>query len=70
MGSRPSVSNLTSRYDEFLFAPICEEVVGMRLSVLSALARMNLDPWEEASRLAAMHKAIAHKHKNGEEPAT
>jgi hypothetical protein len=26
----------------------------MRLSVLSALARMNLDPWEEAARLAAL----------------
>ena len=33
----------------------------MRLSVLSALARMNIDPWEEASRLAAMPKAIAEK---------
>jgi hypothetical protein len=61
MGSRPSVLNLTSRYDEFLFAPICEEAGGMRLSVLSALARMKLDPWEEASRLAAMPKAIAQR---------
>jgi hypothetical protein len=26
----------------------------MRLSVLSALARMNLDPWEEAARLAML----------------
>ena len=33
----------------------------MRLSVLSALARMSLDPWEEASRLAAMPKAIAQR---------
>ena len=33
----------------------------MRLSVLSALARMNVDPWEEATRLAAMPKAIAEK---------
>lgn len=31
----------------------------MRLSVLSALARTNVDPWEEATRLAAMPKAIA-----------
>jgi hypothetical protein len=31
----------------------------MQLSVLSALARMNVDPWEEATRLAAMPKAIA-----------
>ena len=33
----------------------------MRLSVLSALARMNVDPWEEATQLAAMPKAIAEK---------
>jgi hypothetical protein len=33
----------------------------MRLSVLSALARMNVDPWEEATRLAAMPKALAEK---------
>jgi hypothetical protein len=31
----------------------------MRLSVLSALARINVDPWEEAARLAAMPQAIA-----------
>ena len=31
----------------------------MRLSVLSALARMNVDPWEEATKLAAMPRAIA-----------
>ena len=31
----------------------------MRLSVLSALARMDVDPWKEATRLAAMPKAIA-----------
>lgn len=33
----------------------------MRLSVLSALARMNVDPWQEATRLAAMPKAIAER---------
>ena len=33
----------------------------MRLSVLSALARMNVDPWEETTRLAAMPRAIAEK---------
>jgi hypothetical protein len=33
----------------------------MRLSVLSALARLNLDPWEEASQLAAMPKADARR---------
>ena len=33
----------------------------MRLSVISALARMNVDPWQEATRLAGMPKAIAEK---------
>jgi hypothetical protein len=33
----------------------------MRLSVLSALARMNVDPWEEAGRLATMPRAIAER---------
>ena len=58
---RPRFATLNPRYEDFLFAPICEDANGMRLSVLSALARMNIDPWEEASRLAAMPKAIAEK---------
>ena len=33
----------------------------MRLSVLSALARIDVDPWEEATRFAAMPKAIAER---------
>jgi hypothetical protein len=61
VSNRPSVSSLSSRYDHFLFAPICEEAHGMQLSVLSALARMDVDPWEEATRLAAMPTAIAER---------
>jgi hypothetical protein len=59
MDNRLSVLSVTSRYNQFLYAPICEEANGMQLSVLSALARMDVDPWEEATRLAAMPKAIA-----------
>jgi hypothetical protein len=59
--NRPSVSSFTSKYDHFLFAPICEEANGMQLSVLSALARMDVDPWKEATRLAAMPKVIAER---------
>jgi hypothetical protein len=58
---RARFSTLNARYEEFLFAQVCEETNGMRLSVLSALARMNADPWEEAIRLAAMPKTIAEK---------
>ena len=52
---------LGPEYDEFLFAPVCKEANGMHLSVLSALARLNLDPWEEATRLAAMPKEDARR---------
>ena len=54
-------STLSAKYDNFLFALVCEDTNGMRLSVISALARMNVDPWEEATRLAAMPKEIAEK---------
>ena len=58
---RARFSTLNARYEDFLFAPVCEDTNGTRLSVLSALARMNVDPWDEATRLAAMPKAIAEK---------
>ena len=61
MDHRSRFSTLSASYDDFLFAPVCEDANGMRLSVLSALARTNVDPWEEATRLAAMPKAIAEK---------
>jgi hypothetical protein len=45
---------LGSQFDNFLYAPIAEESNGMLLRVVSVLARSNLDPWEEASRLARL----------------
>ena len=48
--SSPLALSPTARYNDFLFATVCEEANGMQLSVLSALARLNLDPWEEAAR--------------------
>ncbi|HUW80105.1 MAG TPA: hypothetical protein VMV54_04310, partial [Acidocella sp.] len=60
--NHPTLSSIPSaRYDGFLFAKVADESNGMQLSVLSALARMNVDPWEEATRLAAMPKALAEK---------
>jgi hypothetical protein len=41
------------------YAPIAEESNGMLLSVLSALARLNVDPWDEASRLARSPRGAA-----------
>ena len=49
-----SVSRLRSDWDDFLFAPIGEDRNGMLLSVLSALARLDLDPWQEAAELARL----------------
>ena len=54
MPHHPSAFGITDKYNDFLFAPIGEQANGMQLSVLSALARMNVDPWEEAARLATM----------------
>jgi hypothetical protein len=43
-----------SAFDDFLFGPIGEEANGMTLSVFSGLARLGVDPWEEAARLASL----------------
>jgi hypothetical protein len=58
---RARFSTLNASYEDFLFALVCEDANGMRLSVISALARTNVDPWLEATRLAAMPKAMAEK---------
>jgi hypothetical protein len=43
-----------SQFDDFLCASIGYERNGMSLSVLSALARRDIDPWREAACLAQM----------------
>jgi hypothetical protein len=50
-----SVSRLESEYDNFLFASVCE-TEEMTLSVLSVLARQDVDPWQEAARLAQLSR--------------
>jgi hypothetical protein len=54
-----SASQLASDFDDFLFAPVGEGENGMPLSVLSTLARLNLDPWQEAARLAGTPVTVA-----------
>lgn len=44
-----------SQYDAFLFASVCE-TNEMTLSVLSVLARQDVDPWQEADRLAQLSR--------------
>lgn len=48
-----------SNLNGFLFADIGVEHNGMPLSVMSALARQGLDPWQEAERLAKEPRAVA-----------
>jgi CO/xanthine dehydrogenase FAD-binding subunit len=48
-----------AEFDKFLYAPIREDRNGTPLSVLSALARLDVDPWKEAASLALMPKATA-----------
>jgi hypothetical protein len=43
-----------SEFNDFLFAPIGEGRNGMLVSVLSGLARSDVDPWQEAAKLAAL----------------
>ena len=40
--------------ERFVYADVAHEPNGMALSVLSALARRGLDPWQEARRLAEL----------------
>lgn len=54
-------SLLHSDLNGFLFAPVGEESNGVTLSVVSALTRLGIDPWEEAARLTPLPKARAAK---------
>jgi hypothetical protein len=55
----PAFSLLQSEFNEFLYAPIGEESNDSVLTVLSALARLGLDPWQESARLAQLSTAMA-----------
>ena len=45
--------------NQFLFAAVGEERNGIPLSMMSALAQLDLDPWEEAGRLSTLAKQEA-----------
>ena len=45
---------LGNEFDPFLFAPIAEESNGMQRTVVSVLARLDVDPWEEAANMARL----------------
>ena len=48
-----------STFDAFLYASVGVEDNGMELSVVSALARFGVDPWQEAARLATLPQELA-----------
>ena len=48
-----------SEFNDFLFACIGDEDNGMPLTVLSALTRLDVDPWQEASRLSDLSAEAA-----------
>ena len=52
-------SLLHSDLNDFLFASVGDQQNGMPLNVVSALTRLDVDPWGEAARLAALPKALA-----------
>jgi hypothetical protein len=54
-------SLLHSDLNDCLFASVGEEHNGVTLSVVSALTRLGLDPWEQAARLTPLPKARAAK---------
>jgi hypothetical protein len=54
-----SRSRITEALDPFLLESVGVEENGMKVSVLSTLARLGLDPWEEAGRLAVLPKKAA-----------
>jgi len=54
-----SISVVGSEFNVFLFARVGEDRNDTPLSVLSALARLNLDPWQEAAELAQLPRESA-----------
>ncbi len=54
-----AVTGFGVEFRPFLHSQLWEERGGMRLSILSALARLDLDPWEEAAALAQLPSEAA-----------
>lgn len=50
---------LRKDFDEFLFAPVGKDANGMPVTLLTVLARLGVDPWEEAADLAHLSREPA-----------
>ena len=57
--SAVTTARLGREFDRFLYASVGDDNNGMPLTVLSALARMDVDPWEEASKLTQLPQESA-----------
>jgi hypothetical protein len=56
-----SVSFFRPEFNDFLYAPVGADRSEMPLSVLSALSRLDVDPWQEAAELAELPPDTATK---------
>jgi hypothetical protein len=59
MTLRRSFRPLRPDLDKFLFAAVGDEIDGIPLSMISALTRLCLDPWQEAGRLSSLARREA-----------
>ncbi|SNT41774.1 hypothetical protein [Tropicimonas sediminicola] len=46
-------------FDRFLYASVGEDRAGSSVTVVSALARLGLDPWKEAAKLSSLGRDAA-----------
>jgi len=59
MTAHAALPTLASEFEPFLHARFAPETSGVPLSVLSALARRDLDPWDTAAMLARLPRVDA-----------
>jgi hypothetical protein len=50
----PAALRLRPEFDAFLFAQVGDDISDLPLTVVSVLARLDFDPWQEAAQLAAV----------------
>ncbi len=49
-----SLRSLPAEFNEFLFERISDDHLGRQVAVISALARLDMDPWAEAKKLSQL----------------
>ena len=59
MTLRPEYSLGHSAYNDFLFGSLGKDAAGTEVTMLSALSRLGVDPWQEAARLASLPRDAA-----------